>query len=767
MVAVMGVSMAVILVMCYVALTSMFDAIERAAVSEKLEQVRTLVRKDSQTLGEVNQDYARWNDSNAFVNGRQPTYMDDNFTAASLRNLRIKAVLVVGAGGEALGIAAALDDSGQLSTSLPPAWLKALTGVNALAACASVHDTLLALGPDTLMVARRPVTNSLGTAPSQGCLAFVRVVDADYWADVRQLTGVRARLADTWVGSTLPWQLPRGDWAAETALHPLPGVLHIDQAPMLAPYRWQIIGGVTLALMLVTLLTVGALYALVHIKVVRRLRHAAQLADRYSVQLDTTVTWPNRGRDEIDRLGQSLNELVAQVQSYVQHSAAHDELTGLLNRHGLEDRLTLLSFHENEQRTLVACLIMLDLDNFKSINDGFGHELGDALLRHVAAQLARTVREGDVVARIGGDEFALLLYGIQRPHAMELATRLLSNLRVPLVHHELQVTTTASMGLAFSDGAGSASDLMRNADLAMYQAKQRGRNVWVVFNEGLQVDAQRQSRLVQSLRLALDQGALQVVYQPVVDVLNNRVVSVEALARWSLDGEAISPVEFIPLAEEHGLIGQLGMQVMERACGVLADLRAKGHELTCSVNLSLRQFSEPDLPQVLARAVASHGLPTSAIRLEITESMVADSEPAVLGAMRELHDLGFSFLLDDFGTGQSSLHRLQALPFQTIKIDRSFVVPLQHGDQLMVRTVIDLARALNMDVVAEGVETPVQLAQLLELGVTHIQGFLTARPMSDAALEAWLLTMPPLPIRSNVPEVAPRATNPDAVKPGR
>jgi diguanylate cyclase (GGDEF)-like protein len=536
---------------------------------------------------------------------------------------------------------------------------------------------------------------------------------------------------------------------------------------MLAPYRWQIIGGVTLALMLVTLLTVGALYALVHIKVVRRLRHAAQLADRYSVQLDTTVTWPNRGRDEIDRLGQSLNELVAQVQSYVQHSASHDELTGLLNRHGLEDRLTLLSFHENEQRTLVACLIMLDLDNFKSINDGFGHELGDALLRHVAAQLARTVREGDVVARIGGDEFALLLYGIQRPHAMELATRLLSNLRVPLVHHELQVTTTASMGLAFSDGAGSASDLMRNADLAMYQAKQRGRNVWVVFNEGLQVDAQRQSRLVQSLRLALDQGALQVVYQPVVDVLNNRVVSVEALARWSLDGEAISPVEFIPLAEEHGLIGQLGMQVMERACGVLADLRAKGHELTCSVNLSLRQFSEPDLPQVLARAVASHGLPTSAIRLEITESMVADSEPAVLGAMRELHDLGFSFLLDDFGTGQSSLHRLQALPFQTIKIDRSFVVPLQHGDQLMVRTVIDLARALNMDVVAEGVETPVQLAQLLELGVTHIQGFLTARPMSDAALEAWLLTMPPLPIRSNVPEVAPRATNPDAVKPGR
>jgi EAL domain-containing protein (putative c-di-GMP-specific phosphodiesterase class I) len=203
----------------------------------------------------------------------------------------------------------------------------------------------------------------------------------------------------------------------------------------------------------------------------------------------------------------------------------------------------------------------------------------------------------------------------------------------------------------------------------------------------------------------------------------------------------ISPAEFIPIAEENGLIGRLGMQVVDRSCTLLARLGALGHDISCSVNLSVRQFTEFNLAEDVPRRVAAHGLAPSALRLEVTESLVADAESAIVDTMHALHALGFDFLLDDFGTGHSSLHRLQHLPFQTLKVDRSFVAPLQHGDQVMVRTVVDLAKALRLEVVAEGVETPEQLLSLLELGVTHLQGYLLARPMSDEALVLGLETL--------------------------
>jgi EAL domain-containing protein (putative c-di-GMP-specific phosphodiesterase class I) len=288
----------------------------------------------------------------------------------------------------------------------------------------------------------------------------------------------------------------------------------------------------------------------------------------------------------------------------------------------------------------------------------------------------------------------------------------------------------------------SPAELLRNADLAMYQAKQQGRDICAYFNDGLKVEAQRRNMLEQALRLAVRDDALQVVFQPVVDVVSQRVVSIEALARWSLDGEAIAPSEFIPIAEEAGLIGKLGMQVLDRSCAMVARLRKLGHDIPCSVNLSMRQFVESNLVDEVPRMVGAHGLSAASIRLEITESLVAQSEAALTLAMTDLNALGFEFLLDDFGTGQSSLYRLQSLPFQTIKIDRSFVIPLERGDQVMVQTVMALAGSLNLQVVAEGVETQTQLDMLVALGVHRIQGYYIARPMSDTALLHWLTTMP-------------------------
>lgn len=752
MVLVMGVASAVVVVLAHLALNRMFDAYERSAASDDWARVQAVVLRDSQTLGEFTQDYAFWDDSYAFVNSAEGSYMDDNFSLSSLRNLRVLGAVVLGVQGQVLGVRRVHE--GELLNVLPAELASVLTGSSVLATCQARSSQLIWLDGEPLMVAKVPTRNTQATAPPMGCLLFMRALDAAYFESVREFTGVAASLRDGTNTETRQWASTPDHWMAQGAVPELSATLTVTHDSSLTTERTWIVALVAGALALVTALAVGVLYGLFQYKVVGRIARLSALTERYRAQPLQPLGWPEGEDDEIQRLGRSFNELVAQVQRQARHAFTHDALTGLLNRQGLDEQLQSLPFSKVEQRSLVPCLVLLDLDNFKVLNDGFGHAVGDALLRHVAQQLSQTVRSGDAVARVSGDEFAVVLLGIPREHSLDMARRLLECVRVPLVHNDLQVATSASMGLAYADTASSAANLVRNADLAMYQAKQSGRDSWCLFNEALQVSAQRRSRLTQALRQAVQDDSLQVAYQPVVDVATRRVLGVEALARWSLDGEAISPAEFIPIAEETGLIGKLGMQVLHRSCALLARLRAQGHPLYCSVNLSLRQFLEFDLVHDVPKVVSFYGLPAAAIRLEITESLVAESETPVTNTMRALHALGFDFQLDDFGTGQSSLHRLQTLPFQTLKIDRSFVIPLDRGDTLMVRTVLDLAHALGQSVVAEGVETTQQLAALQALGVSRIQGFLLARPMSDLALEAWLAQPLVLPISDGAPDAA-------------
>jgi diguanylate cyclase (GGDEF)-like protein len=746
---VMAAASVCILLLCFVLLSVLFDRFEHEAARTELGRVEAVLLRDSQTLAEMVDDYARWDDTYRAVRGEYPAFMDDNITPASMRNLRFQVVVMLDDGGQLL--AARQLDQGVLNTALEPEWAQALSGPSVLAQCQTVREGMVWLPTVALMVAQAPINNTAGSAKPTGCLVFARLMDADYFSSLQPFTGVQASLLRQ---GDVPAQqhslLNTAPWLAHKPLSPFAATLQVVHQPRLSQQLMPIFWFTSLALLLATLMAVGALYVLVQRKVVRRLRTAALLADRFRTQPDLAVDWPHKGQDEIDRLGQSLNELVAQVRQQAQYASLHDPLTGLFNRRGL---MALLD-EALHARTAAAtdadtdtdgasappllCLVLLDLDGFKSINDGFGHDVGDALLCHVAGQLRASVLSGDQVARVGSDEFALVLHGTQPAHFTALASQVLERVGLPLIHGDVQVAVTASIGIARMGQADNAKDWLRNADLAMYQAKQKGGNGWYAFDEALQADAQRYSRLSQALRRAVEDNTVQVVFQPVVDVVADRVTSMEALMRWSLDGEAIPPSEFIPIAEETGLITSLGRQVLDKSCALLARLRAQGHDLTCSVNLSMRQFSEPDLIDDVVRTVAAHGLPATAIRLEITESLVANAEHVIDAVMRDLSGRGFRFMLDDFGTGQSSLHRLQALPFHTIKIDRSFVIPLQRGDQIMVRTVVDLAKALNMQVVAEGVEQPEELAQLLSLGVTQIQGYLIARPMSERALAVWL-----------------------------
>ena len=724
----------------YLVLNRSFDTFERAAAAETLNRVQTVLQRDSQALGGIVVDYAYWDDLYGFLADPSGSFMDDNFTVASMRNLQVHAAVVTDMTGGV--VAARVSQGGQLLPELPVQWAPHLSGSAVLAACQVAGHALVWANGHALSVAYAPARNSAADRPPRGCFLLVRHLDAAYGASVAAIVGVEFNLVATPGLPAAQYLLPNGNWFAQSSLAPWPASLSIENPPSLVSERHWIMAMLTGGQVLVMLAAVAVLYALLHRLVISRLGQFSVLADAYRKTQDWTITWPAHGKDEIDNLGHSLNELVKQVHWQVEHHATHDGLTDLPNRQGFERVLSRLPFGSFEHRSHTCCLLLIDLDNFKVINDGFGHDVGDALLCHVATQLRATVRQEDIVARLGGDEFAILLQGIHRASVDEFVRRLLDNLRVPLAHAELEVATTGSVGLAFCDGVSSAVELMRHADLAMYQAKQEGRDMCARFNEGLKVDAQRRNMLEQSLRLAVRDQAIQVVFQPVVDVAAQRVVGLEALARWSLDGEAISPAEFIPIAEETGLIGALGMQVLDRSCALVARLRKLGHELPCSVNLSMRQFVENDLVVDLPAVLRAHDLPTTSIRLEITESLVAQSETDLTLAMTELYRLGFEFLLDDFGTGHSSLYRLQSLPFQTIKIDRSFVVPLERGDDVMVRTVRDLARDLGLQVVAEGVETRGQLDRLGALGIHRIQGYLVARPMSDTALLQWLSTSP-------------------------
>ena len=750
---VMAAASVCILLLCFVLLSALFDRFEHEAARTELGRVEAVLLRDSQTLAEMADDYARWDDTYRAVQGEYPEFMDDNITLASVRNLRFQAVAMLDDSGQLLG--ARQLDQGVLRTALEPEWAQALSGPSVVAQCQTVRQGMVWLPTGALMVARAPINNTAGNAKPTGCLVFARLMDGDYFSSLQPFTGVQASLLrEGVVPAHQHGPLNTTPLLAHKPLSQFAATLQVMHQPSLSQQQMPIFWLTSLALLLAALMAVCALYVLVQRKVVRRLRTAAMLADRFRTQPDLEVDWPHKGQDEIDRLGQSLNELVTQVRQQSKYASLHDPLTGLFNRRGL---MVLLD-ETLRARTAAAakadadadtdtdgasappllCLVLLDLDGFKSINDGFGHDVGDALLCHVTGQLRASVLPGDQVARVGSDEFALVLHGAQPAHFTVLASQVLERVGLPLIHGDVQVAVTASIGIARMGQADNAKDWLRNADLAMYQAKQKGGNGWYAFDEALQADAQRYSRLSQALRRAVEDNTVQVVYQPVVDVVTDRVTSMEALMRWSLDGEAIPPDEFIPIAEETGLITSLGRQVLDKSCALLARLRAQGHDLTCSVNLSMRQFSEPDLIDDVVRTVAAHGLPATAIRLEITESLVANAEHVIDAVMRDLSGRGFRFMLDDFGTGQSSLHRLQALPFHTIKIDRSFVIPLQRGDQIMVRTVVDLAKALNMQLVAEGVEQPEELAQLLSLGVTQIQGYLIARPMSERALTVWL-----------------------------
>jgi diguanylate cyclase (GGDEF)-like protein len=418
----------------------------------------------------------------------------------------------------------------------------------------------------------------------------------------------------------------------------------------------------------------------------------------------------------------------------IQELAYQDALTGLPNRRLFSDRLNVAVAQARRHEERLAVLF-LDLDRFKLVNDSLGHSVGDELIRAVAQRLRSSVREGDTVARLGGDEFTLLLPGLaEAVDAAKVADKVLESLRLPFELDGRELFVTASIGISLFPDDGEATEaLVKNADAAMYRAKERGRDGYELYRPAMTAAAVERLALEGHLRRALAHGELSLHYQPILDLATGRVHALEALLRWIHPTLGpVVPADFVPLAEATGLIHPLGRWVLRAACEQARAWQAGGQEgVGVAVNLSARQFQQPDLIAQVRAALESSGLPAPLLELEITESGAMESAESAGRTLRELKSLGVRLSIDDFGTGYSSLSYLRGFPIDTLKIDRSFVrdVNADSDDAAIVATVIAMAHALKLRVVAEGVETREQLAFLAARGCDRIQGHLASPPV--------------------------------------
>jgi diguanylate cyclase (GGDEF)-like protein/PAS domain S-box-containing protein len=429
------------------------------------------------------------------------------------------------------------------------------------------------------------------------------------------------------------------------------------------------------------------------------------------------------------------------------HQALHDALTGLPNRALFLDRLGL-ALSRLERRPGLAAVFFLDLDYFKVVNDSLGHLAGDQVLVAVAERLHQSLRDGDTAARLGGDEFAVLCDDlVDEGEALQIAERLgaaIASPPVSLAGRDLVVTV--SIGVAFATHPSQRPEsLLRDADAAMYRAKERGRARYELFDAAMRARAVARLETEAALREAIDKEQLSLSYQPEVLLDDGRLVGAEALLRWrprdgdgNGDGDGAAPAEFIPVAEETGLIVPIGGWVLREACRNLAEWRAAAPDRapkTVSVNLSGRQLSRPDLPDLVEEALSESGLQPNCLCLEITESVLMDDIEGAVAALKALKAIGVAIAVDDFGTGYSSLAHLRRFPVDILKIDHSFVAGLGRNpeDAAIVRAVLALARTLDLAVIAEGVERAEQLHELRTLGCERAQGNLFSAPLTEPA----------------------------------
>ena len=432
----------------------------------------------------------------------------------------------------------------------------------------------------------------------------------------------------------------------------------------------------------------------------------------------------------------------------INFQAYHDLLTKLPNRALLNDRLSL-AINQAKRENESLAVMFLDLDRFKNINDSLGHMIGDELLQQVSARLKDCIRAGDTLARFGGDEFTLMLPKLNndREDASKLAEKIITTLKQPfnVDGHELYVSASIGIALYPQDGT-NIDNLIKHADVAMYHVKGQGKNGYQFYSNEMNAPYIENLSLDTGIHKALDNNEFNLVYQPQINLRTGEIVGVEALLRWQHPEHGlISPAEFIPFAEESGLIVDIGLWVLRTACAVLNRWRlADLPEIRMSINISARQLMEDSIVQDILQTIKDYDIPGHCLELEITENAIMDDMDSIIRKLKELSAENITIAIDDFGTGYSSLSYLHKLPIQTLKIDRTFLKEshINKGDNTIISTIVAMAKGLNLNVIAEGVETQTQLDYLRELNCSEAQGFLFGKPLPPDVIAQLLIQEP-------------------------
>jgi diguanylate cyclase (GGDEF)-like protein len=492
-------------------------------------------------------------------------------------------------------------------------------------------------------------------------------------------------------------------------------------------------------------------------------RRAAQEAlERHRTQLEDQV---ERRTRELTRTNESLEKQIAirkQAEKSLKHLAHHDTLTNLPNRLLLDARMEHAITHARRKQSRLA-LLFLDLDNFKHINDSLGHMTGDRLLQQVTQRLLSITREDDTIARLGGDEFVLLMEEVKdTADIISLAQKILDKLNERFEINGQSIFVGCSIGISlYPEDGDSAETLLKNADAAMYRTKDEGRNSYNFYTREMTASAYDRITLEGSLRRAIEQDELTVYYQPQKSLTTDRYVGLEALVRWHHPEHGILPPgRFLPVAEATGLIVPLGNWVLKSACRQMVEWQRTGLPIdTVSVNLAGKQIRRDDLVESIASALDETGCRPEWLELEVTEGFIMSEIHASIDALRQLRDMGIKLAIDDFGTGYSSLSYLKKLPINRLKIDRSFVQDLadDNDDAAIVKAIVSLGHSLQLEIVAEGVETPYQENYLRQLGCEMGQGYLYSQPLPSAQIEVLVRNHNQRHSAQSQPAVRPRA----------